>query len=56
MPTVTYQQLLIEAIPQVIDTGKQYRELGARFADPIGKGSRRTHVESKLMRLLAVLI
>ena len=56
MPTATYEQLLIEAIPQVIETGKQYREIGARFGDLIGKGRARSREETKLMRLLAVLI
>ena len=56
MPTATYEQLLIEAIPQVIETGKQYRDIGARFGELIGKGRARTREETKLMRLLAVLI
>jgi HTH-type transcriptional regulator / antitoxin HigA len=56
MPTATYEQLLIDAIPEVIETEKQYRELGGRFADLIGKGRSRTREETKLMRLLALLI
>jgi HTH-type transcriptional regulator/antitoxin HigA len=56
MPTATYEQLLIEAIPQVIEAEKQYREIGARFAELIGKGRSRTREETKLMRLLALLI
>ena len=56
MPTATYEQLLIEAIPQVIETKKQYREIGARFGDLIGMGRARSREETKLMRLLAVLI
>jgi HTH-type transcriptional regulator/antitoxin HigA len=56
MPTATYEQLLIEAIPQVIEAEKQYREIGARFAELIGKRRSRTREETKLMRLLALLI
>ena len=56
MPTATYEQLLIEALPQVIETEKQYREIGARFGELIGKGRARSRDETKLMRLLAVLI
>ena len=37
MPTATYEQLLIEIVPQVIETGKQYREVGSRFGELIGK-------------------
>ena len=33
MPTATYEQLLIEAVPEVIETEKQYREIGDRFGD-----------------------
>ena len=56
MSTATYEQLLAETVPQVIETEKQYRELGARFGDLVGKGRSRSRDESKLMRLLAVLI
>ena len=55
MPTATYEQLLIETIPQVIETEKQYREIGARFGDLVGR-RRRTAAEGKLMSLLGVLI
>jgi HTH-type transcriptional regulator/antitoxin HigA len=56
MPTATYEQLLVETIPQVIETEQQYHEVGARFAKLIGKGRSRTSEETKLMRLLAVLV
>lgn len=56
MPTVTYEQLLIDAIPQVIETEKQYREVGVRFGELIGKARARSREETKLMRLLALLI
>jgi HTH-type transcriptional regulator/antitoxin HigA len=56
MPTATYEQLLAETVPQVIETEKQYRAIGTRFGDLVGKGRARTPSETKLMRLLALLI
>jgi HTH-type transcriptional regulator / antitoxin HigA len=56
MPTATYEQLLIVAIPKVIEAEKQYREIGARFADLVGRERSRSREETKLMRLLALLI
>ncbi|MCC6591614.1 MAG: transcriptional regulator [Bryobacterales bacterium] len=56
MPTATYEELLIEAVPQVIETEKQYREIGKRFGDLVGKGRARSTSETKLMRLLGLLI
>ncbi len=56
MPTATYEQLLVETVPQVIETGKQYDEIGKRFGELVGKGRGRTRSETKLMRLLALLI
>ncbi|MGA2131398.1 MAG: hypothetical protein ABSH50_03710 [Bryobacteraceae bacterium] len=52
----TYEELLAEALPQVIQTEKQHREIGRRFGALIGKARARTPVETRLMRLLAVLI
>jgi hypothetical protein len=40
----------------VIETYRQYRAIGARFGDLLGKGRARTEEETKLMRLLGVLI
>src|SRR5438309_11711786 len=56
MPIATYEQLLAETVPQVIATEKQYREIGTRVGDLVGKGRARTRSETKLMRLLALLI
>lgn len=57
MPTATtYEQLLVETLPQAIETEKQYREIGDRFGDLVGKARARTGSETKLMRLLALLI
>ncbi len=56
MPTATYQQLLAETVPEVIVNEEQYQEIGSRLGDLIGKGRTRSSEETKLMRLLAVLI
>lgn len=56
MPIATYEELLAETVPQVVETEKQYREIGGRFGDLAGKGRARTANETKLMRLLALLI
>ena len=56
MPTATYEQLLMETVPEIIETEKQYREIGDRFGELVGKGRARTQSETKLMRLLALLI
>ncbi len=56
MPTATYEELLIETVPQVIQTEKQYSEIGSHFGELVGKGRARTKDESRLMRLLALLI
>lgn len=55
MSIATYEQLLIETIPQMIETEQQYREIGARFGDLLAK-RRRTAAEKKLMNLLGILI
>jgi len=56
MRAKTYAQLLVETMPEAIESEKRYREMGNRFGDLIGKGSARTGIETKLMRLLAVLL
>ena len=56
MPTATYERLLAETVPQPIETEKQYREIGNRFGDLVGKGRARTRSETKLMRLLALIV
>jgi HTH-type transcriptional regulator / antitoxin HigA len=56
MTRTTYEDLLVETLPQVIETHRQYRAIGARFGDLLGKGRARTEEETKLMRLLGVLI
>jgi HTH-type transcriptional regulator / antitoxin HigA len=56
MPTASYESLLTETSPQVIETWEQYQTIGRRFGDLVGKGRTRTREETKLMRLLALLI
>ena len=56
MPAATYEQLLSETAPQAIDTEKQYREAGSVLGQLMGKGRSRTAGETKLMRLLAILV
>jgi HTH-type transcriptional regulator/antitoxin HigA len=55
MPT-SYEELPRDTLPQVIETEKQHREAGDRFGDLVAKGRARTKDETKLMRLLALLM
>jgi HTH-type transcriptional regulator/antitoxin HigA len=55
MPT-TYQQLLIETAPRVIETEDQYEEIANRAGELVSKGRKRTPEETQLMRLLVLLI
>ena len=56
MPSATYKKLLVETLPQVIETEKQYREIGDRLGDLAGKGHSRTRGQTRLMRLLGLLV
>jgi HTH-type transcriptional regulator/antitoxin HigA len=56
MPTATYEELLIETVPQVIETEAQYRQIARRFGDLVGKGRARSAQETKLLRPLALLV
>jgi HTH-type transcriptional regulator/antitoxin HigA len=56
MPTAAYEELLVETTPQVIDTEAQYRQIARRFGDLVGKGRARSAQETKLLRLLALLV
>ena len=56
MPTATYEELLIETLPQVIETEVQYHRIARRFGDLVGKGRGRSAEETKLLRLLALLV
>jgi HTH-type transcriptional regulator/antitoxin HigA len=56
MPTATYEELLIETLPQVIETDAQYRHIAGRFGDLVGKGRARSAEETRLLRLLGLLV
>jgi HTH-type transcriptional regulator/antitoxin HigA len=56
MPTATYEELLIETLPQVIQTAAQYHRIARRFGDLVGKGRGRSAEETRLLRLLALLV
>lgn len=56
MGMTVYEQLLCEVRPEVIETDERYQEVTARLAGLAAKGSRRTANETRLMRLLAVLV
>jgi len=56
MATATYEDLLIETLPHVIENRDQYREIGSRFGELLGKSRGRTADETKFMRLLGLLI
>jgi len=56
MPTATYEELLIETQPQVIETQAQYDQIVRRFGGLVGKGRARSAEETKLLRLLALLV
>jgi HTH-type transcriptional regulator/antitoxin HigA len=56
MPVATYEELLIQTQPQVIETEAQYHQIVRRFGDLVGKGRTRSLGETKLLRLLALLV
>ncbi|MBK9170746.1 MAG: transcriptional regulator [Bryobacterales bacterium] len=56
MGTTVYDRLLREVRPEVIETEERYAEVSARLAELVRKGTRRTVSETRLLRLLAVLV
>jgi antitoxin component HigA of HigAB toxin-antitoxin module len=56
MSTATYEELLTETAPQVIETEARYRQIVRRLGDLAGKGRARSAEETKLLRLLALLV
>ncbi len=52
----TYEELLLEAQPEVIETEEQYDAVVLRLPELVRKGRRRTADETRLMKLLAVLV
>ncbi len=51
-----YGKLLSEALPAVIETSAQYDSISKRLSEFVRKGRSRTLDETRLMRLLAVLV
>jgi antitoxin component HigA of HigAB toxin-antitoxin module len=56
MGTTVYDRLLCEVRPEVIETDERYDEVSARLAEFVRKGNRRNANETRLMKLLAVLV
>jgi HTH-type transcriptional regulator/antitoxin HigA len=52
----TYEVLLCETRPEAIENDKQYDAVTSRLAELVRIGKRRAKDESRLMRLLAVLV
>ena len=52
----SYEELLCEARPEVIASSARYDQVSERLAELVRKGSRRTASETRLMKLLAVLV
>jgi HTH-type transcriptional regulator/antitoxin HigA len=51
-----YGRLLCEVRPEMIETAGRYAEVSARLAELVRRGNRRTASETRLMKLLAVLV
>ena len=51
-----YGRLLSEALPEVIETDAQYDSISERLSELVRKGRSRTPEETRLMKLLAVLV
>lgn len=56
MASTMYDELLCEARPEVIETGTRYEQVTVHLADLVRKGTRRSASETRLMKLLAVLV
>ena len=56
MPTARYEDLLLETCPQVIETDIQYEAAMRPLRELVRKGRARSPGETKLMRLLSVLV
>ncbi|HLH37831.1 MAG TPA: hypothetical protein VKX39_01680 [Bryobacteraceae bacterium] len=54
--TETYADLLAETAPAVIENDEQFTRINGELGRLVGRGRRRTPEETKLMRLLAVLV
>jgi HTH-type transcriptional regulator / antitoxin HigA len=59
MPTAIaddYKKLLSKTLPKVIETEAEYESVVGSLSELMGKGSRRTSSEVRLMRLLQLLV
>ena len=56
MPTATYEELLVESAPAVIEDDAHYESVCTRLCDLVGKRRKRSAEETKLMRLLGLLV
>lgn len=56
MGTTVYGRLLCEVRPEMIETDERYAEVSTRLAELVRKGNRRTVSETRLMKLLAILV
>jgi HTH-type transcriptional regulator/antitoxin HigA len=56
MGTTMYEELLREMRPEVIETSERYKEVCSRLAELVRKRNRRTVSETRLMKLLALLV
>ena len=51
-----YEELLCEVRPEVIETSERYEQVSSRLAELVRKGSRRTASETRLVKLLVLLV
>ena len=56
MASTTYEHLLTETLPEVIEDDLHYEAIGDRLSELVRKGTSRTAGETKLMKLLALLV
>jgi HTH-type transcriptional regulator/antitoxin HigA len=56
MPASMYEELLCQAQPKVIETTRHYDQVVLHLGQPVRKGGRRNADETRLMKLLAVLV
>lgn len=52
----TYQELLTETLPAIVEHDEEYGEIHSHLGRLVGKGRNRTPEETKLMRLLGLLV
>lgn len=52
----TYEQMLCEVRPEAIESAERYNEVVQRLAELVRKSKRRTASDTRLMKLLAILV